>query len=149
MKPRHVVLILSLPVALLCLISCSTSTKDHSPAQAKSKVPGEVMTQVPTWSHADLDFFLHGSMVTEFVPEAVLRAFMRTYPDLFPMQDFSHLGAVPDPAFGWPVGFSRNTVSHLGGLPAVGINCAACHVGEITPAGGGANVRFAGHDQPV
>ena len=65
------------------------------------------MAQVPTWSRRDLDFFLHGSMSTEVVPEAVLRAFIRIYPDLFPSPDLSHLGFIPDPAFGWPIGFSR------------------------------------------
>jgi len=63
--------------------------------------------QVPGWSRRDLEFFLHGSMSTEVVPETVLRAFIRAYPDLFSSADFTHLGLIPDPAFGWPVGFSR------------------------------------------
>lgn len=88
--------------------------------------------QAPTWSRDDMNFFLHGSMSTEVVPEAVLRAFIRTYPDLFPTSDMSHLGLIPDPEFGWPIGFSRRPVPHLGGLPAVGINCASCHVAQIT-----------------
>src|SRR5207245_10479865 len=88
--------------------------------------------QVPNWSNEDLNFFLHGSMSTEVVPEAVLRAFIKTYPDLFPSSDLGHLGLIPDPDFGWPIGFSRKNVEHLGGLPAVGINCASCHVGQIT-----------------
>ena len=33
---------------------------------------------------------------------------------------------------------------HLGGLPAVGVNCAACHVGEITSGTGAAPVRVLG-----
>lgn len=102
------------------------------------------MAQVPTWSRADLDFFLHGSMSTEVVPETVLRAFMRAYPDLFPSTDLSHLGAIPDNQFGWPVGFSRKRVPHLGGLSAVGVNCAVCHVGEVIPAAGGAPMRVLG-----
>ena len=43
-----------------------------------------------------MDFFLHGSMSTEVIPEAVLRAFIKTYPDLFPTGDLSHLGLLPD-----------------------------------------------------
>src|SRR5882672_4649493 len=82
--------------------------------------------QVPSWSKNDLDFFLHGSMSTEVVPESVLRAFIKTYPDLFPTSDLTHLGMIPDKDFGWPIGFSRKNVQHLGGLPAVGINCASC-----------------------
>ena len=54
-------------------------------------------------------------MGTEVVPEVVLGAFIRIYPDLFPSRDLSHLGLIPDPAFGWPVGFSRRPVGHLGG----------------------------------
>ena len=62
---------------------------------------------MPGWSRQDLDFFLHGSMSTEFVPEQVLRAFIQIYPDLFPKQDLSNLGLIPDATFGWPIGFSR------------------------------------------
>jgi mono/diheme cytochrome c family protein len=111
-------------------------------AQNDASVP--VNRQVPSWSAQDEEFFLHGSMSTEVVPESVLRAFIRTYPDLFPTPDLSHLGLIPDPAFGWPIGFSRANVKHLGGLSSVGVNCAACHVAEITSANGGANVRVLG-----
>src|SRR6476646_7325701 len=52
--------------------------------------------QVPSWSKDDLNFFLHGSMSTEVVPESVLRAFIKTYPDLFPSWDLTHLGMIPD-----------------------------------------------------
>ncbi len=85
--------------------------------------PGAVLhAQIPTWSPGDLDFFLHGSMSTEVVPETVLRAFVRTYPDLFPKSDLSNFGMLPDAEMGWPVGFSRAKVRHLGGLPR-GRNC--------------------------
>ena len=95
-----------------------------------STSPGNA--QVPTWSQQDMNFFLHGSMSTEVFPEAVLRAFIKIYPELFPTADLSHLGLVPDQEFGWPIGFSRTNVKHLGNLPAVGINCASCHFVQIT-----------------
>ncbi len=90
--------------------------------------------QVPSWSKEDLNFFLHGSMSTEVVPESVLRAFIKTYPDLFPSSDLTHLGMIPDKDFGWPIGFSRKNVQHLGGMSAIGINCASCHVARIESA---------------
>jgi len=106
-----------------------------------TKGPGVVdLAQVPSWSRDDLNFFLHGSMGTEVVPEPVLRAFIRIYPDLFPKADLSNFGAIPDVKFGWPIGFSRRDVPHLGGLSAVGVNCASCHVGEITPPDGAPQV---------
>jgi hypothetical protein len=83
-------------------------------------------------------------MSAEVVPERVLRAFVRAYPDLFPDPALTSFGLVADPAFGWPIGFSRREVAHLGGLSSVGINCAACHAGEVIPAGGGAAVRVLG-----
>jgi len=101
--------------------------------------------QVPDWSKGDLDFFLHGSMGTEIFPEPVLRAFIKTYPDLFPSADLSHLGLIPDHDFGWPIGFSRSpSVKHLGNLPAVGINCASCHVSQINAIGNDAPIRILG-----
>jgi len=101
--------------------------------------------QVPGWSKEDLDFFLHGSMGTEVFPEPVLRAFIKTYPELFPTADFSHLGLIPDHDFGWPIGFSRSpAVKHLGNLPAIGINCASCHVSQISAIGSDTPIRILG-----
>ncbi len=101
--------------------------------------------QVPTWSRDDLNFFLHGSMGTEIFPEPVLRAFFKTYPELFPTSNLSQFGLIPDPEFGWPIGFSRKTaVRHLGNLPAVGINCASCHVSQITSTTSNRPIRILG-----
>ena len=50
-------------------------------------------------------FFLHGWMGTAVIAEAALRAFIKNYPNLFPSQDLSHLGLVPDSEFGWPIKF--------------------------------------------
>jgi hypothetical protein len=107
-------------------------------------VPGE-NAQTPGWSRDDLNFFLHGSMGTEIFPEPVLRAFIKTYPELFPIADLSHLGLIPDREFGWPIGFSRKiAVRHLGNLPAVGINCASCHVSQITSTVNDKPIRLLG-----
>lgn len=141
MKPAKIVFTTLLAV-VAGLISCTTSTDKRAPAGVL--LANGPTAQVPTWSRGDLDFFLHGSMSTEMIPERVLRAFIRAYPDLFPTTDLSHLGLIPDPAFGWPVGFSRRAVDHLGGQPSVGINCAACHVGEVASAPGAQPVRVLG-----
>jgi hypothetical protein len=144
MKPSHVLRSLSAFTVFLVLFGLLSCTTDKSGGQRVSaNLQLSEMAQVPSWSRQDLDFFLHGSMSTEVVPEAVLRAFISTYPDLFASRDLSHLGLIPDPAFGWPVGFSRKNVPHLGGLSAVGLNCAACHVTDVTTAGA-APVRVLG-----
>lgn len=129
--------------ALLNIVSCSTSDQPEAQSRDRKTAAKEKM-QVPGWSRADMDFFLHGSMSTEVFPEAVLRGFIRTYPDLFAGHDFSQFGLIPDPAFGWPIGFSRANVPHLGGLSSVGVNCSACHVGEVIPGSGGEPVRVLG-----
>ena len=100
--------------------------------------------QVPTWSEQDMDFFLHGSMSTEVVPETILRAFIKTYPDLFPTSDLTYLGMIPDADFGWPIGFSRANVKHLAGLSAIGINCASCHVAQFTSTTDNKPIRILG-----
>src|SRR4051812_42987451 len=103
--------------------AAAIATAADQPAKAKIDP-----AQIPKWSADDLDFFLHGSMSTEVVPERVLRAFMKIYPDLFPASDLAYLGLIPDPAFGWPIGFSRKAeVKHLGGLSAVGTKFADSH----------------------
>src|SRR3954468_1531351 len=126
---------------ILALIVASAA--QAAPEQAaKAKIDS---AQIPKWSADDLDFFLHGSMSTEVVPERVLRAFMKIYPDLFPASDLAYLGLIPDPAFGWPIGFSRKAeVKHLGGLSAVGINCASCHVAQIHSSAGKEPMRILG-----
>src|SRR5436190_5717936 len=113
-------------LAMAAAISAS-----HDSLADRKKAPAIDHAQIPSWSPDDLNFFLHGSMSTEVVPEPVLRAFIKIYPDLFPRPDLAHLGLIPDSDFGWPIGFSRKEVKHLGSLPAVGLNCAACHVAEI------------------
>jgi hypothetical protein len=115
---------------LFALLAAVTATPD-SLADPKKSV-GIDTAQVPKWSSEDLNFFLHGSMSTEVVPEAVLRAFIKIYPDLFPSPDLAYLGLVPDSDFGWPIGFSRKEVKHLGGMSSIGINCASCHFVQIT-----------------
>ena len=116
---------------------CVAHAADKQPA-----APG--LAQAPSWSNDDLKFFLHGSMGTEVVPEAVLRAFIKTYPDLFPSNDFSHLGLIADSEFGWPIGFSRTSVTHLGGMSAVGINCASCHFVQVTSRSSPEPIRILG-----
>jgi len=154
MKMRRNVASLVTVLVLFSLASCTTSREmaDSKGAQSDLEKAAKVnpamagidLAQVPGWPHDDISFFLHGSMSAEFVPERVLRAFMRTYPDLFPQSDLSNFGLLPDPAFGWPIGFSRRPVAHLGGLPSVGVNCAACHVSDVLPAGTGKVVRVLG-----
>src|SRR5438477_1724979 len=127
---------------VMLLTACTTS--GERPATA-ARPAGDVLTaQVPAWSADDRAFFLHGSMSAEMVPERVLRAFVAVYPDLFPRADLTNFGLIADPAFGWPIGVSRREVAHLGGLPSLGINCASCHIAELTPVAGGAPVRVLG-----
>ncbi|HEY4284739.1 MAG TPA: hypothetical protein VGM62_16885 [Chthoniobacterales bacterium] len=115
------------------------------PSYAADKQPAPPgVAQAPSWSAEDLKFFLHGSMSTEVVPETVLRAFIKTYPELFPSADLTHLGLVADPDFGWPIGFSRASVKHLGGLAAIGINCASCHFVQVTSRSTNEPIRILG-----
>jgi len=126
-------------VILLCLLFV------RSPDSGAAVALNSLRAQVPTWSAEDLRFFLHGSMGTEIFPEPVLRTFIKVYPDLFPTSDLTHLGLIPDQEFGWPIGLSRKTaVKHLGNLPAVGINCASCHVSQITSTEGSEPIRILG-----
>jgi hypothetical protein len=141
MKPTPIIWIAPNFVILLGLLSCATSTDKPATQSSTRKLAASETAQVPSWSPLDLDFFLHGSMSTEMIPEAVLRAFVSNYPDLFTSPNLNRFGLIPDPVFGWPVGFSRGPVPHLGGLPAVGVNCAACHVGEVTSSPGGRPLR--------
>jgi hypothetical protein len=131
----------ALALLLFGLASCTTSKDQEYAPLPIPKTADPIHVQAPAWSSDDLEFFLHGSMSTESAPETMLRAFIRTYPDLFPKEDLSHFGLIPDTTFGWPVGFSRSQPKHLGGLPSVGLNRAACHVGEIQAAPGGPPVR--------
>lgn len=113
-----------LAVVLLALTIAACTASGERPATAVRPSTGAATAQVPAWSPEDLGFFLHGSMSSEMVPERVLRAFIAAYPDLFPRADLANFGL------------------HLGGLPSLGINCASCHVSELTA--GGTRVRLLG-----
>jgi len=129
-------------LSALALVAAAVTMAAVTEQPTKPKIE---LAQVPKWSRDDLEFFLHGSMSTEVVPERVLRAFIKIYPDLFPASDLAYLGLIPDPDFGWPIGFSRkNEVKHLGGLSAVGINCASCHMAQITSSGAKGPIRILG-----
>src|SRR5438132_4956297 len=130
-------------VGFVTLVAACT-TSGERPATAATPARDVLSAQVPKWSADDRAFFLHGSMSAEMVPERVLRAFIAVYPDLFPRADLSNFGLIADAAYGWPIGVSRREVAHLGGLPSLGINCASCHVVELTAATGGAPVRVLG-----
>ena len=127
-----------------CVTVCLLTTALWANAVSQERPSRVDLAQVPTWSKQDMDFFLHGSMSTEVVPEAVLRAFIKTYPDLFPTSDFTRVGLIADAEFGWPIGLSRANVKHLGGLPALGINCASCHVAQITSTSASEPIRILG-----
>jgi hypothetical protein len=142
MRRRFLLILWALSV--FAIVSWLMHAQDAHNQQVFSKVSENYLAQVPSWSRDDLEFFLHGSMSTEVIPETVLRAFIRTYPDLFPQADLGHLGLIPDAQFGWPIGFSRSKVPHLGEMSAVGVNCAACHVTDIIPRDGGTPVRVLG-----
>ena len=129
--------------AFLAVLSCAANQ------QPPSSFAGLEKAQVPSWSADDMQSFLHGSMSTEFVPESVLRAFIVTYPDLFPKSDLSNLGLIPDPSFGWPIGFSRGRPAHLAGLMSVGINGAAFHVGTVDSPSGQGSLRVLGRHRSL
>src|SRR5438552_3419143 len=92
-------------MSLLVMFAAAVYGADHP--EWKSESANIDLRQVPTWSEEDLHFFLHGSMSTEFVPEVVLRAFTRTYPDLLGSDYLYDFGLISDGSFGWPIGFSR------------------------------------------
>ncbi len=119
-------------LALFAIVGMSSCATGPNSRQETVPTPYHVdLTQVPTWSSDDLEFFLHGSMGTEVLPERVLHAFMGAYPDLYPGKDLSSFGLIVERSDGVPMGFSRREIDHLGGLPAIGMNCAACHVGRV------------------
>ena len=111
-------------------LGCTHPLRHASPPEA-STLHGIPSAQVPVWSAEDAEFYLHGSMSSEFIPERVLDAFISTYPDLFPGGDLSAFGVIYHDRSDLPVGFSRREIPHLGRQVSVGINCAACHVGKV------------------
>src|SRR4029077_19295121 len=120
-------------LAVFVVVAAGLSGRIESASESASPARTDIEhAPAPSWSKDDLNFFLHGSMSTEVVPESVLRAFIKTYPDLFPSSDLSHLGLIPDQELGWPIGFSRKNLRHLAGMSSIGINCASCHVAQIT-----------------
>ena len=88
-------------------------------------------SQIPTWSPDDLEFFLHGSMGTEVIPVRVFGGFVGAFPDLFGGVDVAAFGLMGDEASDFPIGVSSAVVQHLGGVSAIGVNCASCHLGEV------------------
>jgi mono/diheme cytochrome c family protein len=124
---------ISAAAGLVLLASCGGSGgKQPTPEDLPI---GLLPEQTPGWSADDREFFLHGSMGTEVVPEAFFAAWLTVFPELFPSPTLENFGAVPGVDGSLPVGFSRRRVAYLGGLPSVGINCASCHAARIEVPG--------------
>lgn len=126
-------------VSLLLILAAGVTTCAH-PGKRSQPFPSSEFyrvdpAQISTWSaDDDVKFFVHGTMSSEFIPERVLRAFLAAYPDLYPGGDLSAYGVTVRSPEDLPLGLTRRTVAHLGGQPSIGINCAACHLGEVYEA---------------
>lgn len=119
--------VLASATALVCCMGRRRATPSDSFSIARR--------QVPSWSRADLNAYLNGTIGTECIPERVLHAWMRCYPDLYPARDLSNFGLVPGAPGELPMGVSRRPVPHLGGQMSIGINCASCHGTRIEAPG--------------
>lgn len=117
------------PLGLLALFAAACAVPPRQELRAHRLDP----LQTPGWTADDMEFFLHGSMCNEFLPERILKAFQAAYPALFPgggLEAFGTTGLGADPET-VPVGFSRLAQEHLGRLPSYGINCASCHTAVV------------------
>ncbi len=121
---RHVLVAIALLVSLAWTEETAKPTFDLDASQR------------PNGSSADLDFMLHGSMSSEFVPDRVLRALVAANPDLFPGGDLSAYGVIEPGLDEAPIGFTGRTVDYLGGQHSWGINCMSCHTGTVEMPGG-------------
>lgn len=148
LSPKRIAAVCAVPLvvaAAVVLVSCDKTHEDRAPEENPAAKATRVdLEQVPKWSANDMDFFLHGSMGSEFLPVAVHQAFCKTYPELFSGTDFSWFGLLENPGSHDAVGISARDVPHLGGMSSYGINCASCHVAEFVPSGGGQAVRVLG-----
>jgi cytochrome c5 len=131
---------------LAVLLSACSELTSTTGARAKVTPYGIDPAQAGAWPNArdDLEFFLHGTMSSEFVPERVLKAFVAAYPDLYPGGSFSAYGTIVEPGDDLPIGFTRRKVAHLGGELSIGINCAVCHVAELRDAPDHSPIRVIG-----
>lgn len=128
----------------VAVLSCAVVMVAAGCARLRPSIHGLDSRQAPGWSEPDARDFLYGSMGNEFVPERFLRAFMATYPDLFPGGSLAAFGVLAETGREWPAGFSRRNVAHFGGQPSIGLNCAACHVNEFREAPDRPGIRIIG-----
>lgn len=142
---RAKVSIMVLTTMMLVLASCDKEEQRDS-KEHKAQLPqhSQKEQQVPNWSKDDMEFYLHGSMGSEFLPLFAFEGFRATYPELFPKGDFTEFGLLEDKSSHIAVGITVGEPKHLAGMKAFGINCAACHTTELEPSDGGKPVRVLG-----
>ncbi|MGH9930304.1 MAG: di-heme-cytochrome C peroxidase [Pyrinomonadaceae bacterium] len=119
---------LSLFVILLFVVSCNRTGTPPAPTPAPS--PGVLAEN--GLSGADRQNFYHLAEGSEIYPYAWMKA-LHTANDQPFLQNPERFGLIPDPgnSQGLPIGL---TVANRRGVPLgemVGVNCAACHVGEL------------------
>jgi RoxA-like, cytochrome c-like len=128
-----------LTVALSMAIGCSNSAKKGSDSPATPATPASDFRNGLTDDNRDQ--FYHLAEGSEVFPLAWLKSvktFDQGKPGDLLMKDLGRFGFLPDPRNkdGLPVGLTAATtrgVTLLGRM--VGLNCAACHVGELTYKG--------------
>lgn len=135
---------------LLCLALCAAASgcsRESSRARASIAATdtAPAFTPIaPGWTAEERSRFYHLSEGSAIFPLAWLESIETQQTDasgqqtLHPVTDrFAGWGLIadatsPDNPYGLPVGF---TVMRLGKIRWMGVNCAACHVGEITYKG--------------
>ena len=111
-------------------------------AQAGSQAPQNVVRLHQGWDTAHELNYYYASQGTVIMPVSWLAA-LRS-PDGQPFMAPEHmkrLGFVFDDRKsvanpnGWPIGFATDSGAKTGGIPTVGLTCAACHSSELTYRG--------------
>jgi hypothetical protein len=134
LAPRSVLI----ATALVLLAACTRKVQPESSADSQNAV----IYSANGWSQGERDEYYHLAEGSELMPYALvasLKSVKTAKPFLQDMERFGFIADHAGPAnpYNLPVGVtvSRSRNKATVGIEAVGFNCAACHVGELTYQG--------------
>lgn len=136
MLARHKPLIV---VSLVLLAACGRKVQQQSTGAPETTA---IIYSGNGWTEAERDQYYHLAEGSELMPYALLANLKSVKTGKPFLQEMERFGFLPDHAGpanpdGLPVGFtkSRSRNAATVGMDIVGLNCAACHVGELTYRG--------------
>src|SRR5215216_995686 len=134
---RNLKITVFLASLLLCMAACIRIAKEEA---ASPSAPVGAVLGVNGLATSERQKFYHLPEGSELYPYAWVKALVSSQTNRPFLENLERFGLIPDPQsqgnpYGLPVGITVAKRRGVGDIQMVGVNCSACHVGQLTYKG--------------